>query len=101
MPAFFPFLLVLHIVLAVSLFVPSILLPFALRTSRAASESSNRLVQVLLWLQAHGTVAIGVGLAAPGIGLVAGPGRQLLCQPRLLLALAADAPQLALRVLRL
>ena len=38
----FPLLLVTHIMLAVSLFLPSILLPFALRARRAADESPNR-----------------------------------------------------------
>ncbi|HLQ47418.1 MAG TPA: DUF2269 family protein [Candidatus Dormibacteraeota bacterium] len=96
MPGYFPFLLVLHIVLAVSLFVPSILLPFALRTRRAAAESSNRFVRFLLWMQAHGTVVIGVGLAATGIGLVTVLGGQLLGQPWLLVALAIYAANLAL-----
>jgi len=95
-PGYFPFLLVLHIVLAVSLFVPSILLPFALRTRRAAAESSNRFVRFLLWMQAHGTVVIGVGLAATGIGLVTVLGGQLLGQPWLLVALAIYAANLAL-----
>ncbi len=96
MPGYFPFLLVLHIVLAVSLFVPSILLPFALRTRRAAAESSNRFVRFLLWMQAHGTVVIGVGLAATGIGLATVLGGQLLGQPWLLVALAIYAANLAL-----
>jgi hypothetical protein len=95
-PGYFPFLLVLHIVLAVSLFVPSILLPFALRTRRAAAESSNRFVRFLLWMQAHGTVVIGVGLAATGIALVMVLGGQLLGQPWLLVALAIYAANLAL-----
>jgi hypothetical protein len=95
-PGYFPFLLALHIVLAVSLFVPSILLPFALRTRRAAAESSNRFVRFLLWMQAHGTVVIGVGLAATGIGLVTVLGGQLLGQPWLLVALAIYAANLAL-----
>jgi hypothetical protein len=95
-PGYFPVLLVLHIVLAVSLFVPSILLPFALRTRRAAAESSNQFVRFLLWMQAHGTVVIGVGLAATGIGLVTVLGGQLLGQPWLLVALAIYAANLAL-----
>jgi hypothetical protein len=95
-PGYFPFLLVLHIVLAVSLFVPSILLPFALRTRRAAAESSNWFVRFLLWMQAHGTVVIGVGLAATGVGLVTVLGGQLLGQPWLLVALAIYAANLAL-----
>ena len=58
MPALFPLLLVTHIVLAVSLFLPSILLPFALRTRRAAADSPHGLVRFLLWMQAHGTLVI-------------------------------------------
>ena len=41
MPAWFPILLVAHIVLAVSLILPSILLPFALRTRRAAADDKT------------------------------------------------------------
>jgi hypothetical protein len=96
MPAYFPFLLALHVALAVSLFVPSILLPFALRTRRAAAESSNGLVRFMLWMQAHGTVMIGIGLAATGIALVTVLGGQLLGQPWLLVALAIYSANLAL-----
>jgi hypothetical protein len=96
MSAFFPLLLVTHIVLAVSLFVPSILLPFALRTRRAAEESSNQFVRLLLWLQAHGTVVIAVGLAASGIALVTVLGGQLLSPSWLLVALAIYVANLAL-----
>ena len=39
MAALFPLILVTHITLAVSLFLPSILLPFALRARRSATES--------------------------------------------------------------
>ena len=88
MPAWFPLLLVAHIGLAVSLFLPSILLPFALRTRRAAAESDNRFVRFLLWMQSNGTVVIGLGLAATGAVLVALLGGSLLGQPWLLLALA-------------
>lgn len=87
MPAYFPFLLVAHIILAVSLILPSILLPFALRTRRAAVESTNRVVRALLWGQTHGTIAIGIGLALTGIGLIAAVGSSLLGQPWLLVAL--------------
>jgi divalent metal cation (Fe/Co/Zn/Cd) transporter len=96
MPVYFPYLLVTHIVLAVSLFVPSILLPFALRTRRAAAESSNPFVRFLLWLQANGTVMIGFGLALTGVALVTVLGGQLLGQPWLLVALAIYAANLAL-----
>jgi hypothetical protein len=87
MPAYFPILLGAHIILAVSLILPSILLPFALRTRRATVDSENRAVQGLLWAQTHGTIAIGIGLALTGLGLVASLGSSLLQQPWLLLAL--------------
>ena len=87
MPAYFPVLLVAHVILAIGLILPSILLPFALRTRRAAVESDNGVVQGLLWVQTHGTVAIGIGLALTGIGLIATIGSSLLGQPWLLLAL--------------
>ena len=83
----FPFLLAGHIILAISLVLPSILLPFALRTRRAATESDSRVVHGLLYAQSHGTVAIGLGLALTGIGLIAYLGSQMLAQPWLLLAL--------------
>jgi hypothetical protein len=96
MAQLFPVLLVTHIGLAVSLFLPSILLPFALRTRRAAAESPNRFVRFLLWMQAHGTVVIGAGLALTGVGLLSVLGAQLLSQPWLLLALAIYAGNLVL-----
>lgn len=96
MPTFFPLLLATHIVLAVSLFLPSILLPFALRTQRAAAASPNAVVRGLLWMQAHGTLAIGLGLALTGLGLVTVLGSQLLEQPWLLVALAIYAANLVI-----
>jgi hypothetical protein len=86
MPGYFPFLLVAHIILAISLVLPSILLPFALRTRRATVESENGVVRALLYAQTHGTIAIGIGLALTGIGLIAALGSSL--QPWLVLALA-------------
>ena len=88
MPSYFPVLLAAHIILAVSLVLPSILLPFALRTQRAAVESGSPVVRWLLWAQTHGTIAIGLGLALTGLGLVASLGSSLFEQPWLLLALA-------------
>ena len=96
MPAYFPFLLGTHIVLAVSLFLPSILLPFSLRARRAAAESPNGFVRFLLWMQAHGTLVIGIGLAATGAALIATLGGSLLSQPWLLVALTIYAANLAL-----
>ena len=96
MPAWFPLLLATHIVLAVSLFLPSILLPFALRTRRAADESPNPVVRFLLRMQANGTVFIGIGLALTGIGLVLVLGSSLVNQTWLLVALTIYAATLAL-----
>jgi hypothetical protein len=87
MPASFPILLGAHIILAVSLILPSILLPFALRTRRATVESDNGVVRGLLWAQTHGTLAIGAGLALTGLGLIAALGSTMLAQPWLLVAL--------------
>ncbi|HKG55793.1 MAG TPA: DUF2269 family protein [Candidatus Limnocylindrales bacterium] len=96
MPAFFPLLLVTHIVLAVALFVPSILLPFALRARRATADSSSGMVRLLLRLQAQGTLVLGLGLALTGVALLIVLGGQLLAQPWLLVALAIYAANLAI-----
>ena len=91
-----PILLVAHITLAVALFLPSILLPFTLRTRRAAVDSESGVVRSLLWAQSHGTVVIGAGLALTGLGLVAALGPTLLQQPWLLVALLIYALNLGL-----
>jgi hypothetical protein len=96
MPAFFPLLLALHVALAVSLFLPSILLPFALRTRRAAAESPNPIVRFLLWMQVHGTLVIGLGLALSGSVLLITLGGGLLGQPWLVVGLSIYAANLAL-----
>jgi hypothetical protein len=96
MPSWFPLLLVAHIVLAVSLFLPSILLPFTLRTRRAAQDSTNRLVRFLLWMQANGTLIVGIGLALTGAALVITLGGSLIGQPWLLVALSIYAANLLL-----
>jgi hypothetical protein len=88
MPSFFPLLLGTHIVLAIGLFLPSILLPFALRARRATVESTSRVVRVLLWAQTHGTIVVGAGLALTGTGLIAVLGSQMIRQPWLLVALS-------------
>ena len=92
----FPLLLATHVVLAVSLFLPSILLPFALRTRRAAVDSESGLVRTLLWGQSHGTMVIGAGLALTGVGLIASLGPTVLEQPWLLIALVVYALNLGL-----
>jgi len=87
MPWFFPILVVAHVTLALSLVLPSILLPFALRARRATVESGSGVVQALLWAQSNGSVAIGAGLTVTGIGLVLGLGSNVLRQGWLLVAL--------------
>jgi hypothetical protein len=94
--ALFPILLATHIVLAVSLFLPSILLPFALRARRATVESGSPVVRGLLAMQSSGTVVIGLGLALTGAALVTVLGSQLLRQPWLLVALTIYALNLVL-----
>lgn len=94
----FPVFLVAHIVLAISLFVPSLLLPFAFRARRNSSQAGvpGRGVRGLVWLQAKGTVWLGLGLAVSGLGLVASLGLSLLEQPWLLVALGIYALNLGL-----
>ena len=97
MPAsLLPYVLVVHIGLAVGLFLPSILLPFTLRTQRATVESESGVVRSLLWAQSHGTMVIGAGLALTGLALVSIIGPQLLGQPWLLVALAIYFVNLAI-----
>ena len=97
MPAtLLPYILVVHIGLAVGLFLPSILLPFTLRTRRATVESESGVVRSLLWAQSHGTMVIGAGLALTGLALVSIIGPQLLGQPWLLVALAIYFVNLAI-----
>lgn len=86
----------IHIGLAVSLFLPSILLPFALRARRAPVESASPAVRLLLAMQSRGTVVIGLGLALTGIGLLSALGASLLAQPWLLVALTIYALNLVL-----
>lgn len=97
MPAsLLPVLLVVHVVLAVSLFLPSMLLPFALRARRATVESSSPAVRILLALQSSGSVVIGIGLALTGIALVSAFGASLVTQPWLIVALAIYTANLVL-----
>jgi hypothetical protein len=97
MPAtLFPIVLVVHIGLAIGLFLPSILLPFTLRTRRATVESASPVVRSLLWAQSHGTVVIGAGLALSGLGLISILGPSMLQQPWLLVALAIYFTNLAI-----
>ena len=97
MPAnFFPIVLAIHVGLAIGLFLPSILLPFTLRTRRATVESESGVVRTLLWAQSNGTMVFGAGLALSGVALISILGPQLLAQPWLLVALLIYAANLAI-----
>lgn len=90
-----PLLLVVHVTLAVSLFLPSFLLPFTLRTQRreraGTTRPPGRFVRLLLWLERNGTVIIGAGVAATGIAMLSILGERFAQQPWLLVALAIYA----------
>jgi hypothetical protein len=92
----FPFLLAAHIILAVSLLLPSLLLPFALRVRGRRQPEPGPVFRRLLWLQSNGTLIVGIGLAVTGAGLLLVLGPQLLAQPWLLIALGVYAANLAL-----
>ena len=88
----FPVVLAAHVALAVSLLLPAFLLPFTLRSRGRDGQpqvgQSGHVVGGLLWLETHGTVVIGAGVAITGAGLLASLGAGLLRQPWLVLALA-------------
>lgn len=91
----FPYVLGAHIALAVTLFLPTILLPFALRLKGGRfEEGPGRLSRALFWLQRSGSLMVAAGLAGTGIALVMTLGTQLLAQPWLLLALGLYATNL-------
>jgi uncharacterized membrane protein len=91
----FPIILTTHITLAIALFVPSLLLPFTLRNRLVNAgydaPEPGRFVRILLAIQAHGTIVIGVGLAITGFAMIAVLGPRILEQPWLLVALATYA----------
>jgi uncharacterized membrane protein len=88
----FPYILATHITLAIALFVPSLLLPFTLRNRLVSpgyqAPDPGRFVRALLWIQAHGTIVIGAGLAVTGGAMIAVLGPRMLEQPWLLVSLA-------------
>jgi uncharacterized membrane protein len=91
----FPIILVTHITLAVALLVPSLLLPFTLRNRLVKigyeAPAPGRLVRAMLWMQAHGTLVIGTGLALTGLAMVIVLGPRMLEQTWLLVSLALYA----------
>jgi len=90
-----PLLIAVHVVFALGLLLPSLLLPFALRARRPATESASPVVRLLLALQAKGTVVIGLGVALTGVALLLVLGVGLVSQPWLLVALGIYAANLA------
>ena len=90
-----PLLIAVHVAFALGLLLPSLLLPFALRTRRPATESASPIVRFLLVLQAKGTVVIGLGVALSGVALLLVLGVGLVSQPWLLVALGIYAANLA------
>ena len=88
----FPVLLVTHIVLAISLLLPSVLLPFLLR--RGVGEP-GRVTRALMAVQGTGTLIIAAGLAITGSVMLWILGPELLTQPWLLVALILYALNLA------
>ncbi|MFI5227136.1 MAG: hypothetical protein ACHQ3P_10725, partial [Candidatus Limnocylindrales bacterium] len=91
-----PIILAVHICLAIALFLPSLLLPFGLRTGVPPDGSSGRLTTTLLRLQGSGTLVIGAGLAITGVLLVVVLGTRVVEQPWLLIALTIYALDLVL-----
>ena len=88
----FPILLVTHIVLAIALLLPSVLLPFLLRRGEGRPEGVTRM---LMAMQGTGTLLIAAGLAITGSAMLWILGPQLLTQPWLLVALVLYALNLA------
>lgn len=91
--SWFPLLLAVHVSLAVALLAPSLVLPFLLRrggTDAAAGPAARALIA----MQGTGSVAIAVGLAATGAGLLVILGTELLTRPWLMTALGLYAANL-------
>jgi uncharacterized membrane protein len=88
----FPLILATHVTLAIALFVPSLLLPFTLRSRLVnvghVAPEPGRFVGALLAIQAHGTLVIGAGLAITGGTMILALGPRILEQGWLLVALA-------------
>ena len=93
MPAWFPFLLIVHIGLALALLAPSVVLPFLLRR-RASPAPAAGPARWLMAMQGSGTLLIGLGLAISGLGLLLSLGIGLLSQPWMLVALSLYAANL-------
>ena len=84
----FPILLVIHIVLAVALLLPSVALPFVLRRTDGRPGPATR---GLMAMQGTGTLVIGTGLAVTGGAMLWILGPELLTEPWLVVALGLYA----------
>src|SRR5215212_350070 len=93
-----PLLIALHVALALALFLPSILLPFALRVRYAPRRTAKPgpAVRALLVLQTRATAILGAAVVVTGLALLAVLGWGLLAQPWLLVALSIYAASLVL-----
>jgi len=93
-----PILIAIHVALAIALFVPSLLLPFTQRrrSRRGTTDAPGRVLRGLRWLQAKGSLPLGIGLGLTGLGLIAILGASVLRQPWLLVALGIYAIDLGL-----
>ncbi|MGZ6256774.1 MAG: hypothetical protein ACXWMB_07135 [Candidatus Limnocylindria bacterium] len=88
-----PILLAVHVILAVSLLAPSLVLPFLLRRHPEGDEPGG-LLRLLAGMQGTGSVVIAIGLALTGTGLIVSLGTEILAKPWLLVALAVYAANL-------
>jgi len=86
----FPILLAVHILLAVALLLPSVVLPFVLRRGGSPDPATR----ALMAMEGTGTMIIAGGLALTGAAMLWILGPQLLTQPWLLVALAIYAVNL-------
>ncbi len=93
--AWFPYILIAHITFAISLFLPSFLLPFTMRTRTRDGEpvqaTPGRFVSLLLWLERNGTTIIGLGVLITGLMLIGILGSAFAQQPWLLAGIAIYA----------
>lgn len=92
----FPVLLTTHVVLAISLFIPAFLLPFTMRThgrdgDPVVDADPGRVKRTLIWLEHHGTLIIGAGVAITGIAMLITLGAAFAEQPWLMVALSLYA----------
>ena len=89
---YFPILLILHVALAISLLLPSLVVPFLLRSGGPSEgQVPGSVARFLIRVQGTGSLVIGAGLAITGAGLLAVLGPDLIRRPWLLVALAIYA----------